>query len=98
MTHPSSAFDEVIYALRPLGVRINIELDQYVLTYRCKRERRQERAETLADALALGRQMAAEYTPPKPIKRWRPRPSPHELMDRHNRQVAINKAAKAAQN
>lgn len=81
-------------ALRPLGVQISSRPGEYQLSYLNDARREGRFAETLPEALEIGRQMAeaAPPEPPPPLGPTGRRRSRKGTMYRHNARIAARRA------
>lgn len=73
MTGRALTFELVAAELRPLGVKIALEPGNYVLTYRGNPWGPRRDVDDLAEALALGRDMAENPPENAFASRWTPR-------------------------
>ena len=90
---PSLTLADVAGMLRPLGVRIESRPGEYWLSYRQNPRREGRLAETLAEALEIGRQMAGEAPcEPPPLGPTGRRRSRKGTMYRHNARIAARRA------
>ena len=98
MTGLAWTYEAVAAELRPLGIKIAVAPGDYVLTYRGIKDGPEERADALADALALGREMAerAPELAPPPMGPTGRRQTRRGLMMKHNRWIAARPRAQAA--
>ncbi|OYV24708.1 MAG: hypothetical protein B7W99_00850 [Rhodospirillales bacterium 20-58-10] len=98
MTGPALTYELVAAELRPLGVKIAAIPGDYILTYRGHRDSPELRFADLADALALGREMAGRRPEsfPATMGPTGRRRSRRGLMLKHNRWVAARRRAVAA--
>jgi hypothetical protein len=98
MTGPAITYEAVAAELRPLGVKIAVTPGDYILSYRGIKDGPEERAEALADALALGREMAdrAPQAAPAPMGPTGRRQTRRGQMMKHNRWIAARRRAQAA--
>jgi hypothetical protein len=74
MDMPPSPFETATIELRALGITLARLPGEYEVNFRGGRDETAQRAETLAQALQLGRTMAADRLPPSTPDRRRRRP------------------------